>query len=145
MGELTGADPGSLPTKLTYSIREVSLETGLSISALRYYETARLLTVPRSSTGQREYSQTELNAVKFIHQLRRTGMPIARIREYADLVRAGDDTTSLRMSHLEQHRDAVAATMTEQQGYLDAITRKIDLYRRALDRPISGDNAAPPE
>lgn len=131
MGELTESAAAALQ-RSPMSISEVATETGLSISTLRYYEKARLLTVPRGSTGQRRYGQAEVSAVKFIYQLRRTGMPIRGIREYADLVRAGDDTTTLRMTHLEEHRDAVSATLAEQQRYLDAITQKINLYRRTL-------------
>lgn len=132
MGELTESPAETLPTIAPLSISEVASETGLSISTLRYYEKARLLTVPRSSAGQRRYGQAEVSAVIFIYQLRRTGMPIRGIREYADLVREGEDTTTLRMRRLEEHREAVSATLAEQQRYLEAITQKINLYRRML-------------
>ena len=59
-------------------------------------------------------------------------MPIRGIREYADLVRAGEDTTEVRMRRLTEHREAVSSDLAEQQRYLDAITQKIDAYRRML-------------
>lgn len=59
-------------------------------------------------------------------------MPIRGVREYADLVRAGEETTELRMRRLEEHREAVSSNLAEQQRYLDAIKQKIDAYRQML-------------
>jgi DNA-binding transcriptional MerR regulator len=138
MGELTEITPLPSETTLSLSISEVARETGVSVYTLRYYEKAGLLSVPRTANGRRRYGLAEVSAVKFIDQLRRTGMPIRNIREYADLVRFGNDTTDLRMRLLEEHREAVFVDLAEKQRYLTAITQKIDAYRQMLaDDPVA--------
>lgn len=118
------------PVALT--IGEASAETGIGMHALRYYERAGLLVIPRNGNGQRRYGADEVSAVRFVAQLRRTGMPISVIRSYAEMVRAGTVTTELSLQLLEDHRDAVMANLAEQQDHLDAINRKIAAYRAAL-------------
>ncbi|QYH36998.1 MerR family transcriptional regulator [Salinibacterium sp. M195] len=114
------------------TIGEVAAQTGVTDHTLRYYEKAGILIVPRLSNGQRRYREIDVRAVEFIGHLRRTGMPIRTIREYADLVRSSDDTSEQRMSLLEQHRENVARDLAEQQRHLAGITQKIEWYRASL-------------
>ncbi|MDI2035732.1 MerR family transcriptional regulator [Paenarthrobacter nitroguajacolicus] len=114
------------------SIAEAARVTGVSAHALRYYEGQGLLDVPRTDAGRRAYGPRELSAVRFITQLRRTGMPIATIRQYADMVRAGTNSTGAGLRLLEEHRDVLEANLQVQQEFLRSITAKIDLYRGQL-------------
>ncbi|MBH0099757.1 MerR family transcriptional regulator [Salinibacterium sp. NSLL150] len=116
------------------TIGEVAEATGVTDHTLRYYEKAGLLVVPRLANGQRRYREMDVKAVEFIGHLRRTGMPIRTIREYADLVRSGKDTAAERMRLLEQHRENVIRDLAEQQKHLDGITLKIEWYRAAMDQ-----------
>ncbi|GHD83081.1 MerR family transcriptional regulator [Salinibacterium amurskyense] len=126
-------------TEQVLTIGEVAALTGVTVHTLRYYEKAGLLEVPRLSNGQRRYREMDVKAVEFIGHLRRTGMPIRAILEYADLVRSGKDTSAERMRLLEQHRDNVARELAEQHKHLVGITAKIEWYRAALDQADSSD------
>lgn len=120
------------------TIGEVAAHTGVTDHTLRYYEKAGILIVPRLANGQRRYREIDVKAVEFIGHLRRTGMPIRTIREYADLVRSPDDTSAERMRLLEQHQENVARDLAEQQRHLAGITLKIEWYRASLaDRETS--------
>ncbi|MGV8858811.1 MerR family transcriptional regulator [Rhodoglobus sp.] len=114
------------------TIGEVAAATGVTDHTLRYYEKAGILVVPRLANGQRRYREIDVKAVEFISHLRRTGMPIRTIREYADLVRSPQDTSADRMRLLEQHRENVARELAEQQQHLAGITQKIEWYRASL-------------
>lgn len=114
------------------TIGEVAAATGITDHTLRYYEKAGILIVPRLANGQRRYREIDVKAVEFIGHLRRTGMPIRTIREYADLVRSPKDTSADRMRLLEQHRENVARELAEQQQHLAGITQKIEWYRASL-------------
>ena len=65
--------------------------------------------------------------------MRATGMPIRRIREYADLVRAGDGNEAERLALLEAHRESVLEQLDEMRSNLEAVDFKIALYRARLD------------
>ncbi|GAP57130.1 uncharacterized HTH-type transcriptional regulator HI_0186 [Arthrobacter sp. Hiyo6] len=88
------------------SIAEAAELTGVGVHTLRYYEGQQLLDVPRTASGRRRYGPRELAAVRFIAQLRKTGMPINVTREYAAMVRNRTSTSESRLRLLEAHRSA---------------------------------------
>ena len=117
-------------TDAPLTIAQVAESTGLTTHTLRYYERAGLISaVDRASSTHRRYSPSDVGWVVFLTKLRATGMPIARVKEYADLVRRGDDTTEERMELLLRHRIAVLAQLDEITGSLAAIDTKIELYK----------------
>jgi DNA-binding transcriptional MerR regulator len=67
-----------------------------------------------------------------IRCLRATGMPIARIRRYAELVRTGGNERE-RLALLEEHREAVRTQLAEVQGHLAFVERKIATYEELID------------
>jgi DNA-binding transcriptional MerR regulator len=113
------------------SISEAAERTGLSTHTLRYYERAGLMLrdVDRASSTHRRYSDSDITWVTFLTKLRSTAMPIARVRDYVELVRAGDDSLPARLQLLEAHRDAVLAQLEEMQHSLAAIEFKIATYQ----------------
>jgi DNA-binding transcriptional MerR regulator len=117
------------------SISDAALVTGLSVHTLRYYERAGLMLDPvgRAPSSHRRYSESEIRWVTLLTKMRSTGMPIRRIREYADLVRAGDGNEAERLALLESHREAVLEQLDAMRRNLDAIDHKIAIYRERLD------------
>jgi DNA-binding transcriptional MerR regulator len=91
--------------------------TGVDIHALRCYEKQDLLGPPRTANGRRRFGPTELAAVRFVAPLRRTGMPISTIREYAEMVRAGTGTAEKSLQLLERHRPEVTRNLDGQKQY----------------------------
>jgi DNA-binding transcriptional MerR regulator len=70
--------------------------------------------------------------VVLITKLRSTGMPIRRVRPYAELVWAGDGNEAERLELLEAHREDVLRRLDEVQRNLELVDWKIDLYRERL-------------
>ena len=67
----------------TYTIREISEMFELPSSTLRYYESEELLPeVPKSSSGQRIYSDEHVERLKCINCFKRTGMTIPQLRKF---------------------------------------------------------------
>jgi DNA-binding transcriptional MerR regulator len=107
--------------------------SGVSAHTLRYYERAGLLDpVDRAASGHRRYAEEDLARIQFLTKLRSTGMPIRQIREYAELMRRGDDTHEARLALLEAHRDTVRAHLAETERNLELIDYKIGYYRERL-------------
>ena len=113
------------------SISDAAHATGLSVHTLRYYERAGLMLDPveRAPSSHRRYTEDEIRWVTLLARLRATGMPIRRIRDYADLVRAGDGNEDERLALLEAHRTAVLEQLEVMRANLDAIEFKIERYR----------------
>jgi DNA-binding transcriptional MerR regulator len=116
------------------SISDAARATGVSTHTLRYYERAGLMLdrVERASSSHRRYTDDEVRWVVLLTKLRSTGMPIRRMREYADLVRAGDGNEAERLALLESHRIAVRSQLEAMERNLAAIDHKIGLYRERL-------------
>ena len=114
------------------SIAEAADATGLTTHTLRYYERDGLLldAVDRAPSGHRRYSEDDVGWIRMITRLRSTGMPIREVREYADLVRAGDGNEAERLQLLVAHRDRVRQQLAEVATHLEAIELKIGLYER---------------
>lgn len=78
-----------------YTISEVVAFTGLTAHTLRWYERIGLMPhIDRSHTGQRRYSNRDLDWLDLVGKLRLTGMPVADMVRYAELVREGTRPTS---------------------------------------------------
>lgn len=120
-----------ITTEPTLSISEVADATGLTTHTLRYYERAGLMLEPieRASSLHRRYSAGDIRWVEFLTKLRSTAMPIARAREYVELVRLGEVSSEDRLELLLRHRLMVAAQLEIMTTSLAAIDFKIATYQ----------------
>ncbi|MFI5660592.1 MerR family transcriptional regulator [Streptomyces sp. NPDC051684] len=119
-----------------YTISEVVALTGLTAHTLRWYERIGLMPdVDRSHTGQRRYSNRDLDWLALVGKLRLTGMPVADMVRYAELVRRGEQTFDERRELLEATRRDVLNRVAELQDTLAVLDHKIDIYAGA--RPAS--------
>jgi MerR family transcriptional regulator, redox-sensitive transcriptional activator SoxR len=62
-------------------IGELSRRTGVSPSALRFYEQERLIPAARRRSGQRDYDSRDMTAVTVVQLARRAGFSIAEVRQ----------------------------------------------------------------
>jgi len=115
-----------------YTISEVATLTGLTAHTLRWYERIGLMPhIDRSHTGQRRYRNRDLDWLDLVGKLRLTGMPVADMVRYAELVREGDHTYAERFDLLKSTRENVLARIAELQDTLSVLDRKIDFYADA--------------
>lgn len=122
-----------------YTISEVADYAGLSAHTLRWYERIGLMPlVDRSHTGQRRYTNRDLDWLDLVGKLRLTGMPVADMVRYAQLVREGESTFAERERLLRAHREGVRRRIAELQGTLDVLDYKIDIYSGARHRASEG-------
>ncbi|MFF4950041.1 MerR family transcriptional regulator [Streptomyces chattanoogensis] len=119
-----------------YTISEVAEHTGLTAHTLRWYERIGLMPhVDRTHTGQRRFTNRDLNWLNLVTKLRLTGMPVADMVRYAELVRKGDSTFAEREELLTAHRENVRQRIAELHSTLDVLDYKIDLYAEARRAP----------
>jgi MerR family redox-sensitive transcriptional activator SoxR len=66
---------------LELSPGELSLRSGVAVSALHFYEREGLIVSRRTTGNQRRYARETIRRVAFIRMSQRLGIPLARIRE----------------------------------------------------------------
>jgi DNA-binding transcriptional MerR regulator len=116
-----------------YTISEVAEFTGLSAHTLRWYERIGLMPrIDRSHTGQRRFSNRDLDWLTFVTKLRLTGMPVADMVRYAELVHEGDSTFAARQELLESTRRDVLTRIGQLRDTVAVLDHKISVY---ADRP----------
>lgn len=118
---------------MEYSIGEFSRLTGLSIHTLRYYEHERLIMPDRSAGNRRCYSDEDAAWIAFIRRLKDTGMPIKKIRRYAELRAMGTPTLEARMEMLIVHRDDLSEQIRQLQEHRAKLDEKISFYRSEIE------------
>ncbi len=63
------------------SVGQIAERSGVTISALHFYEANRLITSTRNSGNQRRYERETLRRIAFIRASQRVGVPLAEIAE----------------------------------------------------------------
>ncbi|MER6448417.1 MerR family transcriptional regulator [Streptomyces venezuelae] len=126
-------------TQPRYTISEVEARTGLTQHTLRWYERIGLMPhVDRSHSGQRRFTDKDLDWLGFVGKLRATGMSVADMVRYAELVREGEHTVGERRELLERTRREVRSRITELTDALAVLDYKIDMYAM---KTVSGKKA----
>jgi len=113
-------------------IGEFSELTGISSSALRYYEEKGLIRVERDFGNRRIYSDKDVEWVKFLQRLKNTGMSLKEIKRYSDLRYKGDSTISERLEMLQNHEIHVAEQRRLWEEYYKNLNDKIEWYKKQL-------------
>jgi DNA-binding transcriptional MerR regulator len=127
----------------TYTPGQVAERTGFTLDTLRYYERIGLLSVARTPGGQRQYRDDDIGWLHILRCLRDTGMPIQRMREYAELSR-DDDTVADRIALLEEHDREVEERIATLQAQREHIRGKVAYYRSLgeITRDLDGSAVA---
>lgn len=102
---------------------EMSIRSGVAVSALHFYEREGLIASTRTGGNQRRYARETLRRVAFIRMSQRLGIPLARIRDalatlpsdrtptskdWARLSAGWREDLDQRIVHLERLRDNLA-------------------------------------
>lgn len=116
---------------MTSTIQQMAVASGLSSYTLRYYEQIGLIDpIPRSSSGHRQYRESDARWIEFLLRLRATGMPVQQMLHYAELRRAGNHLESVaeRKAMLVQHTQTLEQALAELQNNLALMRQKIAAY-----------------
>lgn len=122
-----------------YTIHQVAEKFDLTAHTIRYYDKEGLLPfVERSSAGNREFTDSDLDWLKLICCLKNTGMQIKQIKQYIDLCMQGDETLGIRRQMFIEHRKEVLKQIQDLQKNLETIDYKINFYDTACNVQVNG-------
>lgn len=113
-----------------YTIKEAALRTGLTASALRYYDKEGLIPqLERSESGIRLYRERDIEWLNLICCLKNSGMSLEKIKEFMQACLGGSDTAEERKSLLEEHKAYILEQMKLLEHSLATINYKLEHYR----------------
>lgn len=124
-----------------YTIKQVSERTNLSAHVLRYYEKEGLLSITRSKSGIRHYSEDDLEWLGLICCLKNTGMSIKQIKGFVALSIEGDATLKQRCEMLIEHKKNVESQIREMHKYLEKVSHKIAYFTMQYEEYVQDDTS----
>ncbi|WP_309123328.1 MerR family transcriptional regulator [Paenibacillus sp.] len=114
---------------MNYSIQEVANQFNLSIHTLRYYDKEGLMPfIGRDKSGNRVFTDSDLNWVAMICCLKDTGMSIKEMKLYAELCVRGMQSIEERKEMLVAHRKQVLQQVEDLKKHIELIDSKIEVY-----------------
>lgn len=117
-----------------YTVGEAAKKMGVTPSALRYYDKEGLLPfVERSGSGMRMFNVKDLEWLKIIECLKKTGMPIKDIKTYMNLSIEGDSTIEQRLSIIIKQQKAIETQIAAMEKTLEIIKYKRWYYEVAKE------------
>ncbi len=118
---------------MSYSIGEVAKLTSISISTLRYYDKEGLFpTIERTDGGIRVFEDREIEVIKIIECLKKTGMSIKELKQFMGWCFIGDETLQQRRELFNTRLSVVNEQIRELEKTLAMIKYKCWYYDEAI-------------
>ena len=119
-------------------IGELAARTGVSVRSLRYYEEQGLLTSTRSASGQRHYTEDEIERVRFIQRLYAAGLSSRTIAELLPCVDSpSEENSDDAWERMIQEREQITGHIEELTRARDALDDLIAANRRHHPHPAA--------
>ena len=115
-----------------YTIGQVSEMFNIPVSTLRYYDKEGLFPSLERSSGIRRFGEKEIEALRIIECLKKTGMEIKDIKQFMELCAEGSSTYSVRRDFFLRRKEIVEEEIRKMNRVLDMIDFKCWYYEQAI-------------
>ena len=115
-----------------YSIGQVSEMFDLPISTLRYYDKEGLFPNLQRTSGIRKFSDREIETLRVIECLKKSGLEIKDIKQYMEWCEQGNATYQQRKELFEKQIESVESEMDRMKGVLALLKYKCWYYDQAI-------------
>lgn len=116
-----------------YNIGEIAKMLNIPISTLRYYDKEGLLiNLERDKSGLRIFNKQNIEALRLIECLKKSGMQIKDIKEFMYWCSLGSSTISKRKDMFFKQKENIQKEIKELEKALDLIEYKCWYYTEAL-------------
>lgn len=115
-----------------YSIGRVSEMFGLPVSTLRYYDKEGLFPNMERVSGIRKFSDKELETLRVIECLKKSGLEIKDIKQFMEWCSQGSSTYSKRRELFERQKENIECRISRLEQALDMIKFKCWYYDTAI-------------
>ena len=121
-----------------YTIGQVSEMFDLPISTLRYYDKQGLFPRLERESGIRKFSDNEIEALRVIECLKKSGLEIKDIKQFMDWCAKGPSTYANRLQLLKQQKEEIESEIEQLGKALDMLKYKCWFYGELI---ATGDEA----
>jgi DNA-binding transcriptional MerR regulator len=123
------------------TIQEVAEQTGISTYTIRFYEKAGVLPpIKRMPNGIRHFTEADVVFLRFLMQLKQTGMSLEDIMEFTEdgcmreRLHRGDNIPAFvvdkRLAILRRHQQRLYEQRRNLDELLEAVEQKLDFYEQ---------------
>ncbi len=123
-----------------YTIGQIAEMFDLPISTLRYYDKQGLFPRLIRESGIRKFSDNEVEALRVIECLKKSGLEIKDIKLFMDWCVEGPSTYANRFELIQKQKERVEAEIRQLNKALDMLRYKCWYYSKAM-KDGSEDNA----
>ena len=115
-----------------YTIGQVSKMFHLPVSTLRYYDKEGFFPEIKRASGIRKFDMKELEALRVIECLKKSGMEIKDIKQFMKWCSEGSKTYPQRRELFLKQKEAVESEIKRLEKALDMIRFKCWYYEQAI-------------
>lgn len=115
-----------------FTIGQVSEMFHLPISTLRYYDKEGLFPEMKRSSGIRKFDEKELEALRVIECLKKSGLEIKDIKQFMEWCSEGSRTYPQRKELFSKQKTAVENEIHRLEKVLDMLRFKCWYYEQAI-------------
>jgi len=113
-----------------FTIGHVSVQTGIHIETIRYYEKSGFISpVPRAENGRRIFGEKQLRQLRFLKKCRDLGFTLSQISELLSLAESRDASCKKVNVIANQHLKTVFQKITE----LNEIKTRLEVLVASCD------------
>ncbi len=120
-------------------IKDLAEQAGVSVKAVRYYESRGLLAPERAANGYREYDDADVLVVREIRALLSLGLTADETVPFVECLRAGNDRADVCPASLDAYRlriteiDRRIEELSRLRGELSGLLADAESYRPQED------------
>ncbi len=117
-----------------YTIGQISEMFNLPVSALRYYDNQGLFPDMKRKSGIRLFGEKEMETLRIIECLKKSGLGIKDIRQFIDWCKQGAVTFEQRKKLFEKQKASVEAEIEHLNKVADMLKFKCWFYEKAIEQ-----------
>ena len=116
-------------------IKDLADRAGVTVRAVRYYESRGLIAPQREPNGYRTYDDADVHVVREVRALLSLGMTAEQTHPFIACLRAGNDRADVCPGSLSAYRQRIAdvdtriAELTALRGQLTDLLAQAESYR----------------
>ena len=116
-------------------IKELAEQAGVTVKAVRYYESRGLVRPQRATNGYRTYDDADVRIVREVRALLSLGLTAEQTHPFVECLRAGNERADVCPASLSAYRDRIAdiddriSELTDLRGQLAGLLAQAENYR----------------
>ncbi|MCO8249540.1 MerR family transcriptional regulator [Comamonas thiooxydans] len=118
-------------------ISELASLSGVSVHAIRHYESLGLIAASRRPSGYREFDDSVIRELRFIAMSRQCGFSLAQIAEVLPAYRCKSLTASQIVCRLEERIAEIDAEIAKRNALRQHLVSHVEWFRLREQRPAS--------